>query len=48
MAIVIVSLLVIVPLALLVWDTARNRHKHEDPAEAKSSSGNDRLRPHSS
>jgi len=48
MAIVIVSLLVIVPLALLVWDTARHSHKQDAPAEAKSASGTDRLRPHRS
>ena len=34
MALIIISLLVIVPLALLVWDTARNPATYSNDADA--------------
>ncbi|UGS36233.1 hypothetical protein [Capillimicrobium parvum] len=34
MAIVIVSLIVLVPLVLLVVDVARGRHRQDDPPES--------------
>jgi hypothetical protein len=34
MALIIISLLVIVPLALLVWDTSRNATTYNDHANA--------------
>lgn len=47
MAIVVVSLLVIVPLALLVWDTALHSSRNKAAASDEFSSS-DRLRPHGS